>query len=71
MTKVKVPANVTEVRSFLGLVNYCSQFIATYAELTEPLRKLTEKNTVFKWSNEHQYSFKKWHIVYQMQKQKL
>ena len=59
MTKAKVPANVTEVRSFLGLVNYCSQFIVSYAELTEPLRKLTEKNTVFKWSNEHQYSFKK------------
>ena len=59
VTKAKVPTNVTEVRSFLGLVNYCSQFIPGYAELTEPLRKLTKKNTKFKWSNEHQHSFEK------------
>ena len=59
VTKAKVPTNVTEVRSFLGLVNYCSQFIPGYAELTEPLRKLTTKNTKFKCSNEHEHSFEK------------
>ena len=32
------PTNVTEVRSFLGLVNFCSQLIKGYAILTEPLR---------------------------------
>ena len=31
VTKVKVPKNATEVRSLLGLVNYCSQFIPRYA----------------------------------------
>ena len=35
VTKANEPT-VTEVRSFLGLVNYCSQFIPGYAELTEP-----------------------------------
>ena len=59
VTKTKVPTNVTEIRNFLGLVNYCSQFMPGYAELTEPLRKLTKKNTKFKWSNKHQDSFEK------------
>ena len=36
VTKANVPTNVTEVRSFLGFVNYWSQFIRGYAELTEP-----------------------------------
>ena len=57
VTNAKVPTNVTKVKSFLGLVNYCSQFIPGYVELTEPLRKLTKKNTKFKWSSKHQHSF--------------
>ena len=40
-------------KTFLGLVNYCSQSITGYAELTELLRKLTKKNAIFKWSNKH------------------
>ena len=59
MTKAKVPANITEVRSFLGLVNYSSQFIPGRAELTEPFYKLTKNNTIFKWSNEHENNFEK------------
>ena len=45
VAKAKIPTNVTEVRSFSGLENYCSQFTAYYAELIEPFRKLTKKNT--------------------------
>ena len=59
VTKAKVPINVTEVRRFLGLVNYYSQFIPGYAESTEPLRKLKKKNTIFKCSSKHQNSFEK------------
>ena len=63
MTNAKLPTNVTEVRSFLVLVNYFSQFIPDYAELTELLRKLSKKNTIFKWSNEHQNSFEKLNLA--------
>ena len=65
MTNAKLPTNVTEVRSFLVLVNYFSQFIPDYAELTELLRKLPKKNTIFKWSNEHLNSFEKlnWALI--------
>ena len=46
----KSPANATEVRSFLGLVNLCSQFIKDYPTLTEPLRQLTRKGEIFVWN---------------------
>ena len=59
VTNAQVPTNATEVRSFLGLGNYFSQFIPNYADLTAPLRNLTKKNTLFKRTNENQNSFEK------------
>ena len=35
------PQSAAEVRSFLGLVNFCSRFIPDFATTAEPLRKLT------------------------------
>ncbi|KAJ1093273.1 hypothetical protein NDU88_006378, partial [Pleurodeles waltl] len=34
------PTTVTEVRSFLGMVNYCGRFIKDLSNLTQPLRNL-------------------------------
>ena len=53
------PTNVTEARSFLGLVNFCSQFIKGYATLTEPLRQLTKKGEAFIWKEQQQKSVTK------------
>ena len=54
----KRPKNVTEVRSFLGMVNYCSRFIKNHANLTEPLRKLIIKDGAeFRWSKETEKAF--------------
>ena len=41
---LKPPTSVTEVRSLLGMTDYCVRFIEGYATLTEPLRALTHKN---------------------------
>ncbi|XP_057310486.1 uncharacterized protein K02A2.6-like [Hydractinia symbiolongicarpus] len=57
VNKFKTPTTSTEVRSFLGLVNYCSQFIKDYSTLSAPLRKLTKKNTPFIWTDLEQKSF--------------
>ena len=52
------PTNVTEVRSFLGMTNYCSRFIKGHAELTEPLRKLTIKTEKeFNWNQRCENAF--------------
>ena len=41
--EVEEPKNALHVRSFLGLVNYSSRFIPQFATLSEPLRRLTNK----------------------------
>ena len=51
------PTNASEVRSFLGLTNYCSRYIQDYSTLTFPLRQLTKANTSFEWHDEHETAF--------------
>ena len=51
------PKSQTEMRSFLGMNNYCAQFIPGYATITAPLRYLTHKNVHWKWSGKHQQAF--------------
>ena len=41
------PKNASEVKSFLGLVNFIARYIANLATISEPLRKLTRKNEQF------------------------
>ena len=51
------PSNVKEMKSFLGLVSYCSKFVPQFATISEPLRKLTRKNETFRWEKEQQNAF--------------
>ena len=51
------PTTVSEVRSLLGMANYSSKFIKDYATITEPLRKLTRKNTRFTWTHKQQAAY--------------
>ena len=46
--------NDTQVRQFLGLVNYCRNFVGPeFAVLAEPLTQLLRKGTQFVWLEEH------------------
>ncbi|MCG7868284.1 MAG: hypothetical protein JAY74_18205 [Candidatus Thiodiazotropha taylori] len=54
-----VPANVHDVRSFLGLCSYYRRFVEGFASIAKPLHRLTEKQTPFKWTAECQESFMK------------
>ena len=51
------PTNVTGVKAFLGLCNYCRRFINGFAQIASPLNKLTSKNIKFDWTPECQTSF--------------
>ena len=53
----KEPENVSEVRSFLGLVNFNARFIPDLATIAEPLWRLTKKNVKFVWGPEQRRSF--------------
>ena len=55
----KPPQNTTEVRSFLGLVQYCAKFPPDYSQVGEPLRILTRKNQHFMWGDPQEKSFQK------------
>ena len=51
------PTSVSVVRSFLGMIQYVARFIPGYANITEPLRRLTKKETEWKWEAEEQQAF--------------
>ena len=55
--QTKPPTSPKEIRSFLGLVQYCAKFIKNYATLSEPLRELTRKNATWQWTDKHQTAF--------------
>ena len=56
--KLERPTNVTEIRSFLGLVGYYRRLIKGFSTIALPLTKLTRKEVRFIWSEECEASFR-------------
>lgn len=54
-----VPTDVTGVRSFMGMLNYFRQYIEGFAEISEPLNRLTRKKVEWEWSDECQAAFQR------------
>ncbi|XP_063962059.1 uncharacterized protein LOC135155767 [Lytechinus pictus] len=46
---VAEPQNVSEIRSFLGMVTYCARFIPDLASISAPLRELTRADVPWSW----------------------
>lgn len=53
-TALDSPKNASEVRSLLGMIQYCGKFIPNLATTTKPLRDLTHKDAEWEWSSRHQ-----------------
>ena len=51
------PTSVTEVRSFLGAIQYWRRFIANFSIIAAPLHALTSVKKVFQWGGKQQKSF--------------
>ena len=59
MTDWPVPKNSTEVKGFLGLLNYYRRFIRNFARIALPLTELTrdEAKLSFTWTPQAQHAF--------------
>ena len=51
------PNNVTEVRSFMGLVGYYRRFIAGYSRIAHLITSLQRKGVKFQWTTKCEKSF--------------
>ena len=57
--KAPEPKNVSELRSFLGLLNYYAKFISNLASLLHPLHSLLQHKKTWKWTKECKEVFRK------------
>ena len=55
--KMLPPRNPKEVKQFLGLIGYYRKFVPRFSDLARPLNALTQKETVFEWTQICQESF--------------
>ena len=51
------PKDASEVRSFMGLVQYSSKFMLDVAFVAKPVQELTRKGVVFHWGKKQQTAF--------------
>ena len=53
----KPPANVTDVRSFLGMAGYYRRFIEGFSTIAKPMTQLLKKDKKFVWTEACEKSF--------------
>ena len=51
------PRNKEELQTFLGLMNYLSQFIPKFADKTHLVRSLLKEDAPWTWEPKHEQSF--------------
>ena len=52
-----VPKDLRRLRGFIGLCNHLAKFIPDGAQITDPLRELTEKSKAFVWTPAQEEAF--------------
>ena len=51
------PTNKKQIQSFIGMINYLSNFSARLSEIVEPIRELAKDKVPFNWGPEDQSAF--------------
>ena len=54
---IATPKNKKDVRSFIGMCNFCRDMWQRRAEILAPLASLTSKNAKWEWTDVHQKAF--------------
>ena len=55
--KAPAPTDVSQLKSFLGLINYYGKFLPNLSSVLSPLYRLLQKDSQWTWDNEQQQSF--------------
>ena len=59
IVEAPAPTNVSELRSYLGLLNYYGWFLPNLSSVLAPMHELLQKNINFKWRKSQQDAFEK------------
>nr|XP_012149735.1 PREDICTED: uncharacterized protein K02A2.6-like [Megachile rotundata] len=57
INNVRRPTNITELRSFLGMIHYYDRFIPNLSSILKPLNTLLQKEVKYEWSPDCEKSF--------------
>ena len=57
ITEMPKPANLKDLQTFLGMVQYLSNFSSRIAEIAEPLCDLMKKHALYAWGPEDKQAF--------------
>lgn len=57
INNMRRPTNITELRSFLGMIHYYDRFIPNLSSILKPLNTLLQKETKYEWSSNCEKSF--------------
>lgn len=56
---IQAPENVSELKSFIGLINFYGKFVKAFADICEPLYRLTRSDEPWSWTKQCQDAFEK------------
>ena len=59
LQEVPIPRNVTELKSFLGMLSYYSKFLPNLSSELAPLYKLLRQSVPWQWNTEQQEAFER------------
>ena len=59
LKQAEPPETKSELRSFLGMLNFSAGFINDFSGYTSELRRRTHKNSQWEWTKNHQEAFEK------------
>ena len=57
ITCMEPPRDLTELRRFMGMINYLAKFLPKLAEVMQPLHNLLKKDVPYCWSTSQQAAF--------------
>ena len=63
--EASAPTKVTELRAYLGLLNYHNRFLPNLSTLLSPLHELLKKETKWKWGTEQEKAFEESRLLMQ------